>query len=109
MVNNELESIQKEAVMVCFFFFSFLEWGEAVYLVRRPLIGLLYQPRMIDDDRRWNKSWQGKPKYWEKTYPSATLSTTNPTRPDLGSNPGHFGGKSAINRLSYGTAMEVRI
>jgi hypothetical protein len=27
----------------------------------------------------WNKDWQGKPKYSEKTCPSATLSTTNPT------------------------------
>jgi hypothetical protein len=28
------------------------------------------------------KAWQGKPKYWERTYSSATLSTTNPTWPD---------------------------
>jgi hypothetical protein len=34
----------------------------------------------------------------------ATLSTTNPTWIDLYSNPGHRGGKPAINRLSYGTA-----
>jgi hypothetical protein len=27
----------------------------------------------------WNEHWQGKPKYSEKTCPSATLSTTNPT------------------------------
>jgi hypothetical protein len=33
-----------------FFFFSFLGWGETVHLVRLPLTGLLYQPRMIDDD-----------------------------------------------------------
>jgi hypothetical protein len=25
-------------------------WGETVHLVRRPLTGLLYQPRMIDDE-----------------------------------------------------------
>jgi hypothetical protein len=25
----------------------------------------------------WNEDWQGKPKYSEKTCPSATLSTTN--------------------------------
>jgi hypothetical protein len=24
----------------------------------------------------WNEDWHGKPKYSEKTYPSATLSTT---------------------------------
>jgi hypothetical protein len=27
----------------------------------------------------WNEDWQGKPKYSEKTCPSATWSTTNPT------------------------------
>jgi hypothetical protein len=37
---------------------------------------------------RWNENWQGKPTYSEKTCPSPTLSTTNPTWPDLGSNPG---------------------
>jgi hypothetical protein len=31
--------------------FSFLGWGETwVHLVNRPLTGLLYQPRMIDDE-----------------------------------------------------------
>jgi hypothetical protein len=27
----------------------------------------------------WNEDWQGKPKYSEKTCPSATLFTSNPT------------------------------
>jgi hypothetical protein len=52
----------------------------------------------------WNEDWQGKPKYSEKTCPSATLSTTNPTCPDPGSNPGRRGRKQATNRLSYGAA-----
>jgi hypothetical protein len=52
----------------------------------------------------WNKNWQEKPKCSEKTCPSATLSTTNPTWPHLGSNLGRRGGKPATNRLSYGTA-----
>jgi hypothetical protein len=52
----------------------------------------------------WNEEWQGKPKYSEKTYPSTTLSTTNLTWPDPGSNPGRRGGKLATNRLSYGPA-----
>jgi hypothetical protein len=56
---------------------------------------------------QWNDNWQGKPKYSEKFFPSATLSTTNPTWPDLGSNPGRRGGKSATNSLSYGTAAVV--
>jgi hypothetical protein len=50
-------------------------------------------------------NWQGKPKYSEKTRPSATLSTTNLTWPDPGSNPGRRGGKPATNRLSYGAAL----
>jgi hypothetical protein len=52
----------------------------------------------------WNKDWQGKPKSSEKTCSSATFSTTNPTWPDPGSNPGRRVGKPATNRLSYGTA-----
>jgi hypothetical protein len=39
----------------------------------------------------------------EKTCPSATLSTTDPTRTDPGSNPGLRGGRQATNRLSHGT------
>jgi hypothetical protein len=54
---------------------------------------------------RWNEDCQGKPKYSEKTCPSATLSTTNPTWPDPGSNPGRRGGRPATNRLSYGAAL----
>jgi hypothetical protein len=30
--------------------FSFMGWGKTVHSVHRPLIGLFYQPRMIDDD-----------------------------------------------------------
>jgi hypothetical protein len=48
----------------------------------------------------WNKDWQGITKYSEKTCPSATLSTTNPTWPDPGSNPGRRGRKPATNPLS---------
>jgi hypothetical protein len=39
-----------------------------------------------------------------KTCPGATLSTTNPTWTDPGSNPGLRGGMPAANRLSHGTA-----
>jgi hypothetical protein len=45
---------------------------------------------------RWNKNWQGKPKYSEKRCLSAAFSTTNSTWSDLGSNP--------VRRLSYGNA-----
>jgi hypothetical protein len=49
--------------------------------------------------------WQWKPKYSEKTCPSSTLSTTNPTRPYPGSNPVHRVEKPATNRQNYGTAF----
>jgi hypothetical protein len=46
---------------------------------------------MIDEDdfwsNWWNENWQGKPKYSEKTYPSATLSTTKSHMIDPVSNP----------------------
>jgi hypothetical protein len=47
----------------------------------------------------------GKPKHWERTYPSAALSTTNPTRSNEVSNRGRGGGKPATTRLSYDTAL----
>jgi hypothetical protein len=65
------------------------------------------------NDRWWmwssrrNENYQGKLKYSEKTCHSATLSTTNPTWPDLGSNLGRRGEKPATNLLSYGTARNV--
>jgi hypothetical protein len=52
---------------------------------------------------RWNENWQRKPKYSEKTYPSATVYP-NPTWPDLGSNPDIRDGKLTNNCLRYGTA-----
>jgi hypothetical protein len=54
---------------------------------------------------RWNENWQRKLKYSEKPSPIATLSTTNLTWTDVGSNPGRRGGKPATNRMSYGTAF----
>jgi hypothetical protein len=75
--------------------------------------GLLYQPRMIDDGDcgaiggmktdRGNRSTRRKP------TPSATLSTTNTTWSDPGSNPGGRGEKPATHRLSYGTAYNSTI
>jgi hypothetical protein len=46
----------------------------------------------------------GETKVLGENLPSATLSTTNPTWPDPGSNPGHRGWKPATNRLSYRAA-----
>jgi hypothetical protein len=50
----------------------------------------------------WNDNWQGKPKYSEKTCHSATLSTINPTRSNLGSILVHHHGHPTANCLSYG-------
>jgi hypothetical protein len=60
---------------------------------------------MVIVEQLVNEDWQGKPKHSEKTCPGATLSTTNPTWPDMGSNPGRRCGKPAANRLSYVTAF----
>jgi hypothetical protein len=43
-----------------------------------------------------------------KTFPSATLSTANPTWIDPGSNPGLRGERPATKRLSHGTAQCAR-
>jgi hypothetical protein len=50
-----------------------------------------------------NRSTRGK------TCPSATLSTTNTTCNDPGSNPSLRGGRPAANRLSHGTALCVTL
>jgi hypothetical protein len=56
-------------------------------------------------EHRWNEIDRVKPKYSGGTCRSATLSTTNPTWTDLGSNPGLRGERPATNRLSHGTAL----
>jgi hypothetical protein len=45
--------------------------------------------------------------YSENTSPNATLSTTNPTSPDVGMNPGCQSEKTATNRLSYDIDLAV--
>jgi hypothetical protein len=62
-------------------------------------------PGWLWEWRIWWNEWQGKPKYSEKTCHDATLSTTNPTWPDPGLNPGRRGRKPATNRFSYGATM----
>jgi hypothetical protein len=70
--------------------------------------GLLYKPQMIDEGDCGAvggvKIGRGN-----RICPSATLSTTNPTWPDPGSNPGHRGGKPATNRLSYGMVYHTTL
>jgi hypothetical protein len=73
------------------FFLSFSGWGETE---STWYVGHCWSTVPAPDDRWWlwsswwNENWQGKPKCSKKACPSATLSTTNPTWPDLGSNPG---------------------
>jgi hypothetical protein len=72
-----------------------------------------YWPMVPAPDDRWRWLWRNwwnqdcheRPKYSEKTCPSATLSTTNPTWLDPVLNPGLRGGKPGTNRLSYGAAL----
>jgi hypothetical protein len=53
----------------------------------------------------WNENWQGKPKYSEKTCPTATLPTTKPHDLTWARTWGRRGGNPAINRLTYVTAL----
>jgi hypothetical protein len=57
-----------------------------------PFIGLLHQPWMIDGDDcgaiSGMNEWQGKRKCSEETGPSITVSITDRTLRDQGSNPG---------------------
>jgi hypothetical protein len=81
--------------LICFAWVSSLTdffyywWGGTKSLGTAATSGLLYKPQMIDEDdfwrNWWNEDWQGKPKYSEKTCPSATLSTTKShmTRPGV--------------------------
>jgi hypothetical protein len=66
------------------------------------LTDLLYQ---MSDEQSVEWELTGEQKYSEKTCPSATLSTINPTWPYLESNLGCRCGKPETNRLSYGTAL----
>jgi hypothetical protein len=72
-----------------------LWWGWAVF----------YQVLQVME-HQWNEIDRGKPTTRRKISPSATLSTTNLTWTDPGSNPGLSGERLATNRLSHGTAKK---
>jgi hypothetical protein len=79
--------------------FTFLGVGwDWVYLVRRPLFGLLYQPRMTDEDECGavgKKSGRGiRMPLWPPQIPHDLTVTRI-----------RAAGKSATNRLSYGTTL----
>jgi hypothetical protein len=93
----------------------FFEWPRSRFYRRTAALRLIVQPCDEDDQCffvfpsngapvEWN--WQGKTEVLgEKTYPSATLSTTNLTWTDSGSNPGLRSERPATNRLNHGTAF----
>jgi hypothetical protein len=73
--------------------------------------GLLCQPRVIMKmimesmmECRLVRETEVKPKFSEKTCPSATFVHYKIQRAHPGLNPGRRGGKPATNRLSYGAA-----
>jgi hypothetical protein len=90
-----------------------LGWDWA-HLAPQPLFGLLYQPRIVDDDgddgddgddECWAVgaiSGRGIPSIRIKPV-SCPLSTTNCTRFDPGSKPGRRGQKPATDCRSHGT------
>jgi hypothetical protein len=72
-------------------------------------MGLLFIPQMIYEygEPQWNDIDRGKPKNLEKTCPSATVSTTNPTWADLDVNTGLHGEMPATNHQSHFMAQTV--
>jgi hypothetical protein len=80
------------------FFFNFLRWGETEstwyvghywpYCSSPGLYMMMSVKQLVE--------WELVGEYSEKTCPNATLSTTNPTWPDLGSNPRGRGGRTSL-------------
>jgi hypothetical protein len=60
-------------------------------------------------EQRWNDIDRGKSKNRRKTCTSTTLSTTNPTWIDPGTNPGLRGERPATTDMSNGTAQGGRV
>jgi hypothetical protein len=90
------------------FFFS-PEGGVGLVPQRGCLHTLAFHafPRWYEfGERRWNDIyWRENRRTWRKTYPSSTLSTTNPTWIDSGVNPGLRGERPATDDLSQCTAL----
>jgi hypothetical protein len=88
---------------VGFSIFPWVGW-DWVHLVRRPLLGLLYQPRMIDESEAVCviRIGKGKPKYLEKMLPNTTLFIKNPTWTKI--KPGAMRWEAGDYHLSLGKA-----
>jgi len=61
----------------------------------------------VSMEQWWNGTDRGKPKYWAKTWASATVSTTSLTWTRLEWNAGLCGQRPATNRPSQGTAVTL--
>jgi hypothetical protein len=90
--------------------FFYYWWGGTKCLGTAATSGLLYKPQMIDEDdfwsNWWNKDWQGKPKYSEKTYEDS--SSTGPDFTVLDSripHPGSPGPRIYIPKEESGPAI----
>jgi hypothetical protein len=91
------------------FSFQFLVVGwDWVHLARRPLIGLLYQPRMIDDEcGAVGEMKIGRGNWSSRSKPApVALSTTNPIWSDLDPIPGRRRGKP---ELWHGLKLKVSL
>jgi hypothetical protein len=121
LVNNRHMRITEDIHTASFIFFlSFLMGWDSVHLVRRPLIGLLYQPRMIDDEcaavggmriGRGNRNTRRKPapnieNTCEKTPAPVPVHLT---WSHLQLNPSLCSEKPASNPLSYGNIIIIII
>jgi hypothetical protein len=88
--------------VTCFFLLILIVWGCSPYWIhsaRRPLLAYCTCPGWLSGWRIWwNKDWQMKSKYSEKTCPSASLFTTNPSWPDAGAKPDQRLSASAMAR-----------
>jgi hypothetical protein len=103
-VGNRNQSLSDDDLMICVKFFLIISWGG----VRQSPLGTsatVWPIVPAPDDRWWCVEQSVEWELAAETCHSATLSTTNPACPDLGSNAGRRGGKPVTNRLSYGKAM----
>lgn len=86
---------------------SFFSWSFNDAVQYQDYIALDYRMIIVCWAVGGMRNDKGKLKYWEKTHPSATLSTTDTTWPDLRLDLGCCSGKLATNCLSYVTAFEI--
>jgi hypothetical protein len=73
----------------------------------QPPVGLLFLLRWYSEygQPQWNDIDRENGRTQEKTCPSATLFTTNPTWADPGTNPGLHSERPRTNCLSHGMAL----